>query len=258
MAYPNVIFGPESEAFNTYARQSNPGNLGSGGPIARLHVQPLGVQLVVGSGRKYRFAAAGSATLVVGNMLVAGVATASQQNLTPAAGAVGDRIITLTTGAATIANVFSEGFAHCSVTPGGGDTYVIASHALMTAGAGDIVNLAPGHALRTAITTSTRIDLIDNPFSRVIQVPATTVASCPVGLAVSAPITLRGCWIQTRGPGAVLGSGTLIAGDVVGTGLGAAGAAGPIAALATQPIMGWAMLAAASGAWSLIYLTIDG
>ena len=258
MAFPMVLYGPESEIYNTYARQNNPGDMGTGGPVARLHVQPLGTQLILQDGRKFRFAAAGSATLVVGNLLSAGVATASQQNLTPAAGAVGDRIITLTTGASTAANVFSEGFAHASVAPGGGDTYKIASHALMTSGAGDIVRLAPGNALRTAITTTTRIDLIDNPFSRVIQIPATTVASVSVGVAITAPITLRGCWIQTRGPVAVLTSGTAIAGDVVAPGLGTAGAVGPIAAIATQPIIGWCMLAAASGAWSLIYLTIDG
>lgn len=258
MAYPTVIYGPEGEQFNTYARQTNPGDPGTGGPVARLGIHPLGTQMVMADGRKFRFVLVGGATLVIGDALTSGVATASQQGLTPAAGAVGDRIITLTTGAATAANVFAEGFAHCSVTPGGGDTYKIAGHALMTAGAGDIVRLAAGHALRTAITTTTRIDLIDNPHSRVIQAPATTVASCPVGVAVSAPTTLRGAWVQTRGCVGVLGSGTLIAGDHVSTGLGTAGAVGPIAAIATQPIYGYCMRAAASGAWSLIYLTLDG
>ena len=258
MSYPTLVYGPEGEQYNTYARQTNPGDLGTGGPVARLHIHPLGLQMILADGRKFRFAAAGGATLVIGNLLSSGVATASQQNLTPAAGAVNDRIITLTTGAATVANVFAEGTAHVSVTPGGGDTYKIASHALMTAGAGDIVRLAAGHGLRTAITTTSRIDLIDNPFSRVIQTPVTTVASVTVGVAVSAPLTLRGCWIQTRGPVGVLTSGTAIAGDVVAPGLGTAGAIGPIAAIATQPIVGWNMLAAASGAWSLTYLTIDG
>ena len=209
-------------------------------------------------GRKFRFAASGASTLVIGNLLSAGVLTASQQDLTPAAAAVGARQVSLTTGASTALNVFAEGYLQASVTPGIGQTYKIAGHLLMTSGAGDLVNLAPGHSVREAITTSTRFNLVDNPYSRVIQIPATTVASIGVGVAVSAPLTLRGCWVQTRGVCGVLGSGTLIAGNVVGAGLGTAGAVGPIAAIATQPIIGWAVFASASGAASPVFLCIDG
>ena len=94
----------------------------------------------------------------------------------------------------------------------------------------------PGHTLRRALTTTSRMDLVNHPYSRVIQSPATTVAAVPVGVAVSAPTTLLYCWVQTAGVCGVLTSGTAIGGDVVGTGLGTAGAVGPIAALATQPI----------------------
>lgn len=254
-----ILYGPESEVFNTYAVVSPaPPDGYAGGPIMFRHRQALGTQLVLQDGRKFRFAAAGASTLVIGNVLTSGVLTASQQDLTPAAGAVDARSVSLTTGASSARNLFAEGFLQASVTPGIGQTYKIAGHPVMTSGAGDLVFLAPGHALREAITTSTRFNLVDNPFFRVIQSPATTVASAPVGVAISAPTTLRGCWIQTRGPCGVLGSGTLIAGNVVGTGLGTAGALGPIAALATQPIIGWAMFASASGAASPIYLTLDG
>jgi hypothetical protein len=261
-----ILFGPESEPFNTYAAAAPaPGTTASvvyaGGPPAIRGVRPDGTQLVMQDGRKFRFARAGGSTLVVGDALTAGVATPSQQNLTAAAGAVGDRFATMTTGASTAANVFAQGFLVVSVTPGGGDTYKIANHLLMTAGAGDIVNFWPGFSLRTALTTTSRLDLIDSPYSRVIQSPASTVASCPVGVAVSAPTTLRGCWIQTRGPVGVLTSGTAIAGDAVSTGLGTGGAMGPIAdnAQDTQPGgLAWCILAAASGAWSTMFLTIDG
>ena len=254
-----ILYGPESMAYDTYAVVTPaPGAPLSGGMVAYRHRMPLGTQMVLQDGRKFRFGAAGAATLVVGNMLTAGVLTASQQDLTPAAGAALDRTVTLTTGAASAVNLFAEGWLQASVTPGIGQTYKIAGHALMTAGAGDIVMLAPGHALREAITTSTRFNLVDNPYFRLIQSPATTVASQPMGVAVSAPTTLRGCFIQTRGCCGVLGSGTLIAGDVIGSGLGTAGAAGPIAALATQPIVGWAMFASASGAASPVWLCIDG
>ena len=257
MAFPTVLYGPASEAYNTYAAISPPpGDNGAGGAIAYRHRLPLGKQLVVADERKFRFAASGSGTLVVGNVLTAGVATASSQDLTAAAGAIADRLITLTTAASTLVNVFAEGFANISVTPSVHEAYQIASHATFTSGAGDIVNLAPGNGLRVALTTSSRVDLTDNIHSRVIQSPATTVGSCPVGVAVTAATTLQGCWVQTRGPAGVLNSGTSIAGNVVGTGLGAAGAAGPIAALATQPIIGWCIFFDATS--NTIFLTLDG
>lgn len=261
-----ILYGPDSEAYNVYAAASPapPAIPGVGGPgaaggmMAVRGIRPMGSQLVLQDGRKFRFGIAGGSTLVIGNLLSAGVATASQQNLTAAAAAVLDRILTMTTGAATAANVFAEGYANISVTPGLNDTYKIGGHLLMTGGAGDIVNLAPGNAVRRVLSTASKIDLIDNPYSRVIQIPATTVASVSVGVAVAAALTLQGTWLQTRGACGVLTSGTAIAGDVVGPGLGTAGAVGPIAALATQPPIGWCIFAAASGAGSTIYLTIDG
>lgn len=258
-----ILYGPESEVYNSYAVVSPaPGNPGAGGTVAYRHVRPLGTQLVLQDGRKFRFAAAGASTLVIGNMLTAGALTASQQDLTPAAAAVDARQISLTTGAASAINLFAEGWAQVSVTPDLGNIYKIAGHLLMTAGAGDLVNLAPGHAIRVAWTTSTRVNLVDNPYFRVIQVPATTIASTPVGVALAATLTLRGGWIQTRGPASVLGSGTLIAGNRVVTPLGTAGAVGPETAVAAtskiEVTVGFCMFASATGAASPIFLTIDG
>lgn len=262
MAYPTVLYGPDSEPYSTYAvKTPAPPDGFAGGPIMYRHVQPLGKQLVLEDGRKFRFAAAGASTLVIGNLLSAGVLTASQQDLTPAAGAVGDRSVSLTTGASSARNLFAEGYLQASVTPGIGETYKIAGHAVMTSGAGDLVFLAPGHALRQAITTSTRFNLVDNPYFRVIQIPATTVASIMVGVAITAPTTLRGCWIQTRGICGVLTSGTMIAGDAVAAGLGTGGAVGPIAdnTQDTSPAgLGWCVFASASGAASPVFLTLDG
>lgn len=222
----------------------------------------MGTQLVLQDGRKFRFAAAGGSTLTIGNVLTAGVLTASQQDLAPAAGAVGDRTVSLTTGASSAVNLFAEGYLQTSVTPGIGETYKIAGHATMTSGAGDIINLAPGHALRQAITTSTRFNLVDNPFFRVIQMPATTVASQIVGVAITAPTTLKACWIQTRGITGVLIAGTVIAGNRVNAPMGTNGAAGPeTATAATSKIevtIGWCVFASASGAASPVYLNIDG
>lgn len=261
MSFPCILYGPESEPYNTYAvKTPAPADAFSGGPIAYRHVQPLGKQLILEDGRKFRFAAAGTSTLAIGDLLSAGVLTASQQDLASAVGAVGDRSVSLTTGASSARNLFAEGYLQCSVTPGIGQVYRISGHAVMTSGAGDLVFMSPGHALREAISTASRFNLVNNPYFRVIQIPATTIASIPVGVAISAPTTLRGCWIQTRGVCAVLTSGTVIAGDEAAPGLGTGGAIGPIAndTQDTNPHVAWTIFASASGAASPFFLTIDG
>lgn len=262
MASQEILYGPNSMAYDTYAVKTPAPGFTTGGEIAYRHVQPLGKQLVTVDGRKFRFGAAGTSTLVIGNVLTAGVLTASQQDLTPAAGAVGDRSVSLTTAASTARNVYAEGWLQTSVTPGIGETYLISSHDTMTSGAGDLVYLAAGHGLRQAITTATRFNLVDNPYFRFIQMPATTVASQIMGIAVSAPTTLRGCWVGTRGVFGVLISGTVIAGNRVNAPMGTAGAAGPeTATAATSKIevtIGWAMYASASGAASPVFINLDG
>lgn len=265
MAGIGILYGPASEVYNTYAAVSPaPGDNGAGGQIAYRAVNALGRQFVSPDGRKFRFALAGGTTLVVGNMLTGAVALTTSEDLTPAAGALNDRIITFTHGAATtVVNLFAEGYAVISVTPGGGDTYKIASHAaLRNATAGDVVNLAPGHALRRALTTTSRLDLVRNPYQSVLQAPATTIAAVPVGVAVTAITNAEFGWIQTRGPVGVLTAGTVITGNRVVTPTAVAGAVGPesatVATLNISISVGLVVVIAADTAWSTIFLTIDG
>ena len=266
MSYSTILYGPESEVFNTYAVVSPaPPDPGAGGAIAFRHRHPLGKQLVLVDGRKFRFAAAGTATLVVGNVLSAGVVTASQQALAvQTAAAVGDRSLILTTGASSAINVFAEGFAMPTITTANvtGNPYKIAGHALMTTGT-DTVHLAPGHAVKQALTTATsKVDLIDNPYFRVIQLPATTAASMIVGVAVSAPTTLQACWIQTRGVASPLGITATIAGTRVVAPSSTAGAVAPETAVAgTSDIesdVGFSIFATAATQGQPVFLTLDG
>ncbi len=261
-----ILFGPDSEVYNTYAVVSPaPGNPGAGGSIAFRHVRPLGTQLVLQDGRKFRFAGAGgsSTPLVVGNLLSAGALTASQQDLTPAATVVGDRTISLTTGASSAINVFAEGWAQVSVTPDLGNVYKIAGHATMATAAGDLVHLAPGHSIRVAWTTSTRVNLVDNPYFRVIQSPSDPVVSIPVGVAVAIVNSQRGGWIQTRGVAGVLEDGSvgvIIAGCIVCGGSAVGGAVHPLAddAQDTSPQVGYAIFSSGDTKASPIMLRLDG
>ncbi len=264
MTLENVLLaGPDSMAYDiTPVVSPAPGVPGLGMDVAHLWGnRSLGQQMILQDGRKYRFASSGATQLVVGSVYTSAVSPASQQNLTPAAAVVNDKFLSLTTGASTAQNVFAEGFATVSVTPGAGQLFKIAGHILMTTAAGDIVYLAPGNAVRTALTTSSKVDLYLNTYKNLVIAPATTLAAAPIGVAVSAPISTQGCWVQTRGDCAVLTSGTLIAGTRAVTGVGSGAASPETATAATsklQVTIGITRYAAADSAWSLVYLTIDG
>src|SRR3990167_1606712 len=207
MSFPTVLFGPDGEQYTTYAAKTT--TPATGRPSPRWAV---GTQLLMPDGRKYRFAESGGSTLVIGNVLQAKAPIATDVDLTPDnAAAVGDRLITFTHGAATVViNMFAEGYAVISVTPGGGDVYKILSHLALTNNtAGDVVNLDVRNQIRGALTTTSRVDLVNHPYSKVIQLPITTQSSIPVGVAVSAPLTVQFCWVQTAGGAAVLTVGTL-------------------------------------------------
>lgn len=260
MTFGSVLYGPESEPYNIYSVVTPaPGDNGSGGQVARRGLHPLGQQLVLEDGRKFRFAL-GGALLVVGNVIQTADVLTTSEDLTCAAGSVGDRIITFTHSATPAVNFFAEGSAVISITPGGGHLYKVASHATIVATSGQVVNLAPGHALRAALTSTSRLDLRQHPYANVVQFPVTTATGAPVGVAVSAIASGGTGWLQTRGVCAVLTDATPLKGESIVVPSAAAGAAGPFtdteANSNAEIVIGQTLAVAAS--WSTVLLTIDG
>lgn len=261
MSYPVILAGPESEVFNTYDPVSPaPGDNGVGGQVAQRGVHPLGKQLVLDDGRKYRFALAGGSDLVRGMVQGSPAVITTDQSMACAAGAVGDRFISYTHGAATTAiNYFAEGYAVISLDPGQGNAYKIASHAAIGSGtAGSIVNLAPGNALQTALTTTSDLSLLANPYGGVVIVAA-TILSAPVGVCVKVISAGDFGWLQTRGAAAVNCTGTMTIGSpaVMLLSGGTAGTPAPASA-ATQPEVGKVIMVEATGEASGLFLTLDG
>lgn len=242
----------------------------------------LGQQLVLRDGRKFRYASVGATTLVVGNVIQASISLTTDQNQSATASTsvnprngvattngIGGTAIGLTHGAATvIANFFAEGFIHVSVTPGGGDTYKIESHVALANGANtipDVVNLWPGLKIRRALTdTTSKVDLISSPYSRVIQAPATLITGVIAGVAVT-PLTGatgRGNfgWLQTRGPcGVLTDNTTIVVGQPAITSTVTAGAISLITTtnIIVATVIGQIMRVGASAGWSLVDLRID-
>ena len=266
MPNPSIIlYGPDSEPYNIYTAVSPaPGDNGVGGQIAQRGRHPLGQQLILADGRKFRWTLNGAVLAVVGDVMQTAVSLSTSEDLTPVAAAVDSRIIDFTHGAATtVINLFAEGYATISVTPDGGSIYKIASHlALRNATAGDIVNLAPGNAIRNALTASSRIDLTQHPYAGALVVPVTTLTGPPIGIAISAIAAAGFGWLQTRGACGVLTDATVLVGEEIVVGSAAEGAAGPFTDTEAnsngEVAIGQTLTVAATTAFSTVFLTIDG
>ena len=287
MATEVIMYGPESMV--GLGGASNPNqNVAADVPVAGATGVPqgryaLGQQLVVRDGRKYRYVSAGLTTLVVGNTIQASISLTTDQNQSAAASTtvnpytgvattngIGGAAIGLTHGGATvIANFFAEGFAHISVTPGGGDSYKIAAHVALASGAAtppDVVNLWPGHTIKRALTdTTSKVDLLSSPYSRVIQTPATLATGVIVGVCI---VPLTGAtgrgnfgWVQTRGPcGVLTDNTTIIVGQPAITSTVTAGAISLVTTtnIIVATLVGQIMRVGASAGWSMVDLRLDG
>ena len=252
MSFPNVLFAPEGEQFNTYAAPA----------VAGQERVPLGTKLIMQDGREYKFYSVVTTVPVTGNVVQRAGPVANDVNRTGIAAAVGSRAPTLTTGGAVTANFYAEGYFNLSVANAAaavgssGQVYVVDNHLAGTTAT--VYNLAAGHAVRVAIDTTTRVDLIQNPYKNCIQSPITTLTSHPVGVAVSAPTTTQMGWVQTRGMASVLCSAAVVIGEQVIVPGGAAGACGPNSAggSETESIIGYVANARSTAQWSEIHLTL--
>ena len=187
----------------------------------------VGSKLELSDGRVFRYARAGAAALVAGDLLQSAVngGTATYQNdLTPSAAAVGATAISVTTVTDAItANEFTDGYL--AITDGGaaagqGGLYKITTHEGGAAGA-LIFNI--DRPLLVAVTTSSRITIIKDPYMDVIQAPATTPTGMCVGVPAIAVTATYYCWVQTWGIAnplvkTALTAGTNVLRDVVAAG----------------------------------------
>lgn len=211
----------------------------------------LGEQMVSPDGRKFRYAKAGGSALVVGNLLQSQAEDTDSQNLAVAAAAIGDTTVTTTTTLTLTANEMAGGYMVVAITPGLGHVYRIKSHPAVTSAA---VTLTLEDPIRVALTTSSRVDLVANPYDGVIQYP-TTATGAAVGVAIHPIAANEYGWIQSGGVANVLND----AGSTVGTNVSASNAtAGAVeAAVTAQATVGFAVTGITTTEAGAIYLTID-
>lgn len=217
----------------------------------------LGTEAQTPDGRRFRYAQAGAVDLVVGNMIQAAAEIADHQLATVAAAAIGATQVSVTPGAtAGAANLYAEGLAMIGVTPGLGYAYRINSHPAIVASTLFVLTLQPDDPIQVALTSSSKLTLVANPYKNVIQTPVTTLTGAAVGCAISIIPAGGWGWLQTKGPAAVLVKGTPgpgLAVVVPGTAAGAVVIDG--AASATIPV-GAMMITGADGKCGAVFLNL--
>lgn len=218
----------------------------------------LGEKVHTSDGRAFRYVRVGSgAALVIGNVLQSPAEDTGDQNIAAVATAVGS--MTVTTGTMTVtANQYAGGFMCVTVTPGLGEYYKIASHAAFSGAAATFTLEEP---IRTALTSSTRLDFVPNIYNGVIQNPA-SASGTVVGVAVNDIAASNYGWIQVTGPCPVLtqaSSGNASVGGLVVASNGTAGAVEIAASASTeaQAPVGIAMTGTSVGETNMFRLIID-
>jgi hypothetical protein len=184
----------------------------------------LGTRGYTEDGRAFRYVKAGASDLVAGNCIQSSAIITTHLANTPPAVAIGAKSFAYTPGAtAAAADYYADGYLQVDTTPGNGYTYGLGSHAAITASTAFTLNL--DDPIQVALTTSSRVGLLANPYRDVIQMPATTATGTLVGVAGYIIATTQFGWIQTWGPCSTLISGTPALGAMVLAPSAAAGAA---------------------------------
>ena len=193
---------------------------------------PLGARFEDAFGRVYRYCLAGGTSLVVGNCIQAPAEVPDHQgdNLaSQSAAAVGDTTLTQVLGSTLASlNQYARGLAMVTTTPGLGYSYPIRNHPAADSGASLTVTLEPGWAVVVALTTTSRVTLVLNPYSGVIQTPVTTLTGIVVGVAPYVTVNAEFGWLGVHGPFATLVEDTVaLVSKPVACPSGTAGAADP-------------------------------
>lgn len=195
-------------------------------------VARLGCRAFTDDGRVYRYAQAGGTDLVAGNVLQSSAILANHLANTPPAVAVGAKSFVYTPGAtAGAASLYSDGWLQVDTAPGNGYTYEVSGHPAITASTAFTLLLKD--PIQVALTTTSRVGLIANPYKGVIQMPVTTATGTLVGVAPYViPANYFG-WIQTWGICSTLIAGTPALGALVMAPGATAGAAEVVTAAGT-------------------------
>lgn len=212
----------------------------------------LGAVMAADNNRRFVYVRNGALATTRGLMYQAAAEDTADQDITPTATAVGATSLVTSSTMTVTANQYAGGLIVVSVTPGLGQVLKIKSHAAYTAAAATFELEDP---VLVALTTTSRIDFVVNPYNGVVVTP-TTLTGTPVGVAVNALTASYYGWLQTWGPGPVTADagGAITVDDALSTSNGTSGCVE--VGVAGQPNVGYASTGIAAGETGIAFLRI--
>jgi len=217
----------------------------------------LGTIGVTHDGRKFRYARNSSAAaLTAGELLASAAENTTNQSVVVAAASIGDMSITTTGNVTVTANQYANGYVLGTgeASTGNGILYRIKSHPAASAAVCTFQLYEP---IKVAMTATTQVDFIADPYAAVIQWP-TTATGTPVGVAYIAMTASYYGWIQTGGIGVCWADagGAVAVGQSVVASNQTAGCVEDTAST-TQAIVGTAITGIAQAECGPVYLLLD-
>ena len=216
----------------------------------------LGTDYRSGDGRRFRYVKVGSSALVQGKLYQSSAESAANwEALSVAAAAIGATKVTLTSSVTLVADVLAEGYMVISTATGIGYTYKIVGNTAVTGAVGCVITLAD--PLVVALDTTTTVDVVPNPASKVELWDASNHDGAIQGVAIYPVAGGYFGWLQVGGPiGVLVDAGGVAVGAIVQASDDTDGAVGPFETDALYPIVGSGVTASSSGEYGLIDLNI--
>lgn len=229
---------------------------------SKLH--KLGTVGFTADGRKYRYALNGAVALVAGKTInaIAKVANHTTQTV-QAAAAVGVTTVSVTVGATiTTQDQYVDGYLVAKDTSalGAGTAYHIAGNSSQVAGGGTVTVFLQ-EPIVTALTTSSIVSFVYNPWTSVVVAPAAAaeiVVGVPqLAVAASTATVNQFFWAQTGGMASVLSDGVIGKGSQAIQSASVIGAATVEGTSAVTQRLGWAPEATVDTKYDPLYLQAD-
>ena len=226
---------------------------GSGGSTVQEH--DLGARIESSDGRVFRYVRATPNAVAAGYLLQGTPEQTNHQARTVGtAAAVGATVVEFAVGAtAAGANKYAGGYLVITGTPGTGYTYKIKGHGPINSSGAAIINLED--PIEVALTTSSTVDLVANPFAECGLSPVTATGPI-VGVSNDALTAGRYGWVQSGGAVGVRAQGALVVGaSLIASDAGVGSA--QMFKTGSEAVIGYAVTGVATGETGAVHLTID-
>ena len=232
---------------------------GTVNPYAESSTQlfPLGAELHYGN-NIFRYGQMGSGAVTAGKLIQHAAVIANHTNMTATATtAVGETAISVETSGDTdmTLNQYADGYLWVNDVNGEGQTMRVKSNPAHDHSADPSVVITTYDPLATALTTSSELSLIANPYTGLIVAPATETGTVMGATVIDMTASYYG-WFTVSGPQALLSVGTVVVGNICVRSGGTAGGVAP----ATDNLLteiGEVMAARADTEYSLVYMNLQ-